>query len=274
MGQVKVSIIMGIFNCANTLDEAIDSILKQTFTDWNMIMCDDGSTDQTYEVAKKYIEAYPEKFILMKNDENKGLNYTLNRCLEYAEGIYIARMDGDDISLPTRLAQEVAFLDRHTDIAFVSTIMGMFDEKGDWGQTPVISFPEKKHFSNGQALFCHAACMIRKEAFMGVGGYTVDPKLLRVEDRHLWFKLYGAGYKGANINELLYKMRDDRNATGRRTWENRKNACYAQYVGYKLMHMPWYTYVHVLRYTILELVKGIMPASIYEFFHRMKFGVK
>ena len=109
--MAKVSIIMGIYNCAATLPEAIDSILTQTFSDWQLILCDDGSKDNTYTVAKAYQERLPDQIILLQNVRNMGLNYTLNRCLQVTTGEYVARMDGDDISLPTRLEKEAAFLD-------------------------------------------------------------------------------------------------------------------------------------------------------------------
>ena len=77
--MAKISVIMGIYNCAATLPEAIDSILAQTFTDWQLIMCDDGSIDDTFTVAKAYQDRYPQKIILLHNEENKGLNHTLNQ---------------------------------------------------------------------------------------------------------------------------------------------------------------------------------------------------
>ena len=82
--MAKVSIIMGIYNCAKTLPEAIDSIIAQTFTDWQLIMCDDGSIDNTYMVAKAYADNDPVRFILLQNEHNMGLNHTLNRCLDEA----------------------------------------------------------------------------------------------------------------------------------------------------------------------------------------------
>lgn len=84
----KVSIIMGIYNCADTLSQAIDSILNQTYTDWELIMCDDASTDNTYDVAKSYRDKYPEKIVLIKNEVNSKLSFTLNHCLKYASGEY------------------------------------------------------------------------------------------------------------------------------------------------------------------------------------------
>lgn len=104
--MAEISILMGTFNCADTLAEAIDSVLDQTFTDWELILCDDGSSDATFEVAQSYQHDHPEKIVLLQNETNMGLNYTLNRCLSKARGRFIARMDGDDVSCPTRLEQE------------------------------------------------------------------------------------------------------------------------------------------------------------------------
>lgn len=126
--EIDISILMGIYNCAETLSEAIDSIIQQTCKSWELIMCDDGSSDDSFKIAKKYADKYPEKIIVIKNSQNMGLNYTLNHCLEYVRGKYIARMDGDDISLPNRLEIEKEFLDTHLDYAIVSTPMIFFDE--------------------------------------------------------------------------------------------------------------------------------------------------
>ena len=108
--MANVSVIMGIYNCADALPEAIDSLLAQTFTDWNLVMCDDGSRDATYEVAERYRRTYPERITLLKNEQNMGLNYTLNRCLSVADGAYIARQDGDDVSMPSSFEKEAAIL--------------------------------------------------------------------------------------------------------------------------------------------------------------------
>ena len=100
--MAQISVLMGIYNCAPTLSEALDSLLTQTCQDFKVIMCDDGSKDNTIEVAQSYVNKYPEKFLLIKNERNMGLNFTLNHCLDYADTEFCARMDGDDISLPHR----------------------------------------------------------------------------------------------------------------------------------------------------------------------------
>lgn len=155
--MANVSVIMGIYNCADTLPGAIDSLLAQTFTDWNLVMCDDGSRDATYEVAERYRRTYPERITLLKNEQNMGLNYTLNRCLSVADGAYIARQDGDDMSMPTRFEKEAAILDAFPDIAIVSTAMTYFDENGAWGQSHPVLFPETEILSRERPSATHRA---------------------------------------------------------------------------------------------------------------------
>lgn len=267
--MVTVSVIMGIYNCASTLQEALDSLYAQTFQDFEIILCDDGSVDGTYTIALQNQQTH-SNIVLLRNEENLGLNKTLNKCLAVAKGKYIARMDGDDISLPTRFEKEVQFLDNHPDVAVVSCSMVMFDQNGDWGRTYPIEWPTIKDFAKHTPFFCHAACMMRHAVYKQVGGYTENNHFLRVEDCNLWYKVYAAGLRGANLLESLYKMRDDRNASNRRNWKARKNGIYVMFDGFKRLHMPWFMYYYILRNAVLEISKCMMPFFIYEYFHRSK----
>lgn len=268
----EVSIIMGIYNCESTLAEAIESIINQTFQDWELIMCDDGSIDETYHIAEQYKARLGKKLIILKNEKNYGLNYTLNRCLKHASGKYVARMDGDDISMPSRLEKELHFLQQNPEYAIVSTPMIYFDENGDWGQGKAIEKPEKKDFIKHSPVFCHAPCMIRKSAYLDVGGYTEDKKMIRFEDVNLWYKLYAKGYVGYNLQEPLYKMRDNLAATKRRSLKSRMNGVYTTYVGFKLFEYPWYMYIYVVEDFFKHLIKGIVPEKIYILLHRKRVG--
>lgn len=263
--MAKISVIMGIYNCASTLEEAIECIINQTFLDWELIMCDDGSTDNTIKVAQKYVEKYPEKIFLLVNKENQGLNYTLNRCLSIAKGIYIARMDGDDLCSPDRFQREVDILEQEPDIAIVSSNMIMFDEKGVWGQTHKKKYPTEKDFIKTTP-FCHAPCMVRKEAYMAVNGYTEEKRLLRVEDYHLWMKMYKEGYRGKNIQEPLYQMRDDRAAYSRRKFKYRINEAYIRCLAIKELKLPLYGYI----YSIRPILVGLMPKNLYKIVHKRR----
>lgn len=262
--MANISVIMGIYNCASTLAEALDSLLAQTYQDFKVIMCDDGSTDNTSEVAQTYVDRYPGKFMLLNNERNLGLNATLNKCLSVVDTPLVARMDGDDISLPQRFETQVKFLDAHPDIDFVSTAIICFDDNGDFGTIRQVSEePTSKNFIRTTPFF-HAPVLIKTSALKAVNGYTVDRRLLRVEDYHLWIKLYAAGCKGYNLMSPLYKMRDDRNAKSRRNWQNRRNEAYVKWVGYRMLHLPFFVYPMCL----VPIIKYFIPPFIYDYLHR------
>lgn len=263
----KISVIMGIYNCAPTLQEALDSLYAQTYQDFEIILCDDGSKDNTYEVASKNKEEH-SNIVLLKNPHNMGLNKTLNNCLAVATGEYIARMDGDDVCDPTRFEKQIKFLEEHPELSLVSCPMYMFDENGKWGATHCISFPSKKDVITNIPSFTHAAVMMKTSVYREVGGYTISDYLLRVEDCHLWFKVYSAGYRGGNLQEPLYGMRDDRNASARRTWKARRNGIYVTWCGYRMFNMPWYRYPKLLLHACIEIGKVMMPTCLYESLHR------
>ncbi len=266
--MARISVIMGIYNCAATLVEALDSLYAQTYKDFKIILCEDGSSDNTYEVARQYADSH-DNIVLIRNDKNMGLNYTLNRCLELVDTEYVARMDGDDISLPTRFEKEIDFLDKHPEYALVSTPMIYFDENGAFRVGRAGGEPRKEAFIKGSP-FCHAPVMIRYVALKKVGGYTVDKKLLRIEDYHLWTKIFLAGYRGYNIAEPLYKMRDDRNAKHRRTLQARWNSTRARFAAYKKLGISWYYYPCAL----LPIIVGIMPNWLYSTLRYLFFANK
>ena len=253
---------MGIYNCASTLQEALDSLYAQTFQNFEIILCDDGSKDNTYEVALENQRQH-DNIVLLRNEQNMGLNATLNKCLAVAKGEFIARMDGDDISLPIRFEKQVKFLDEHPEYAVVSAPMIYFDENGEFRRGAGKGEIEAQDFVHGSPI-CHAPCMARLDIVKSVGGYSVDDRLLRVEDYHLWFKIFAAGHKLYMMNECLYKMRDDRNATARRNWLTRRNECYVKHIGYRMVGLPFYYQV----YAIIPILKYLTPIFIYNYFHR------
>lgn len=260
--MIRISVLMGIYNCASTLVEALDSLYAQTYQGFKVILCDDGSTDDTYAVAKDYA-AQHDNIVLLRNEQNRGLNYTLNHCLKYADTEYCARMDGDDVSLPDRFEKEISFLDQNKDYAVVSTPMIYFDEKGDFRSGRGRGKVTAMDFVYGTPI-CHAPCMARTRVIKEVGGYSVSKKLLRVEDYHLWFKVFAAGYSLYMLDECLYKMRDDRNALARRNWLTRRNEAYVKHIGYKMIGLPWWYQM----FAIVPIIKYMAPTWVYRIFHR------
>ena len=174
-------------------------------------------------------------------------------------------MDGDDISLPERFEKQVNALENNGEMSIVSTPMVLFDETGEWGKTKAKEYPQKKDLVK-KTPFCHAPCLVKKQAYDAVGGYSVAEKLLRVEDYHLWVKMYEKGYKGMNLQEPLYKMRDDRNAQHRRKMKYRFNEAYVKAYAIKHLHLPWYYYLYCLK----PIVLGLCPAFLYKWLHRNK----
>ncbi len=260
--KYRVSVLMGIYNCGSTLGSALDSLMNQSFKDFKVILCEDGSSDNTLEVASAYSKQY-ENIVLIRNERNMGLNYTLNHCLEFADTEYVARMDGDDESLPSRLEKEVHFLDSHHDFAIVSSSMIRFDENGDFKTDEVIEYPQIIDLLK-RCPISHPACMIRTEAIKKVGGYSEGKRLLRQEDYHLWFKMYAAGYKAYNIPEPLYRFRDDKNAYKRRNWLDRKNEMHVINMGVDMCGFPFYYKVFAIR----PLIAHIAPYWLYNIYHK------
>lgn len=261
----KISVIMGIYNCSETLSAAIESIINQTYTNWELIMCDDASTDNTYQAAEEYVKRFPNKMKLIRNKTNKGLNETLNVCLSFATGNFIARMDGDDVCSPTRFERQLDVFLNEPNISIVSTDMEYFDINGVWGSIAHPTYPSKKDFIYGTP-FCHAPCMVKKYAYDTVNGYTVSKRLLRVEDYHLWIKMYEKGFVGKNLHENLYQMRDDQSAISRRKFKYRINESYVRILAVKKFNLPKIYYLVSLR----PIVVGLLPVQIYALLHKIK----
>ena len=260
----RVSVLMGIYNCSHTLEEAVDSIRNQTFTDWEFILCDDGSTDDTLAKAEALAKT-DSRLRVIRNSKNLGLARTLDYCASVAFGEYFARMDGDDRCSPHRFVKLVEALDAHPEAALVSSWMTSFDNKGTWGLVQTKEWPDKADFIAGTP-FCHAPCMMRKSAFVDVGGYGSESWLIRAEDYHLWFKFYAKGYRGLNLQEPLYMMRDDRAARQRRTLKSRFNESVVRWKGFGLLAYPLWKRMWALK----PLLTWLLPNFIYNIIRRKR----
>lgn len=265
MDNPKVSVIMGIYNCEKTLPEAIESVIGQTYTNWELIMCDDGSKDNTYAVAEKYRDRYPDKIILLKNEINKRLAATLNRCLTMATGDYIARMDADDTNLPQRFEKEVEFLETHLEITCVGTGCIIFDDKGDHSVRLGKEHPTKMILIHGTP-FAHPTIMMRKEAYEALGGYTSSPDTMRAEDVDLWFRFFSKDYQGYVIQEPLYRYRESMQDFKRRSWKAAIGTTKVCLRGYKLLKYPPYVYPYAFK----PIVAAMVPKRLMYLYHFKK----
>ena len=263
--MAEVSVIMAAYNSEKTIDKAIQSILDQTYTDWVMIICDDGSSDHTYEIAKRYEQEYPGKFIVIQNDGNRQLPYSLNHCLEYVKTELVARMDADDWSLPERFAKQVEYLKTHPEIDLVGTGVAVCSNDEIIASIRKREYPTKETMLRQNA-FSHATIMTYKRVYDALGGYSLDPTVLRVEDVDLWCRFLAAGFKGYNLQEDLYVILENENAVRRRTLKARINSARTRQRGYKLMGFRGM----VCYKPYLLVLRAFVPTPVYRIIHSRK----
>ena len=260
-----VSVLMGIYNCADTLEEAVDCIVNQTYTNWELIMCDDCSTDNTYQVACE-IAAKDNRIRVIRNEKNLTLAPTLNNCLAEARGEYCARMDGDDRCAVDRFEKEVNYLKCHPEIAVVSCNMALYDENGIYGEVKYPEYPQKEHFVQFSPI-CHAGSMSRTEVLRELNGYRTDKSVERIEDYDLWFRMYSMGYKAYGIQETLYSMREGRNAIKRKKLKYRVTEYNLRKKAFKEFNLPKKYCLDIIR----PLIIGLTPSFVYSIIHRNKY---
>ena len=224
---------MSVYNGERYLSLAIESILKQTFKDFEFIIVDDGSTDRSLEIIRKYEKKDSRIRVLVQ--ENQGLAAALNNGIAMACGKYIARMDDDDISLPKRLDIQYNFMEAHPEILACGGISVIINKWGDeymfWEKqedAPMIDdFAEidSKHIISGASSLCHPSSIFRKAAWEAVGGYSAD--LRYAQDLDLWLKM---GEHGAltNLQEplILYRFHNN-TASGTHRQEQYECVCLA-----------------------------------------------
>lgn len=214
-----VTVLMPVYNAERYLRQAIESILSQTFTDFEYLIVDDGSTDTSRDIIRSYHDL---RIRLIENDKNQGIIKTLNRGLALAKGEYIARQDADDISRPTRLEKQVAFLNSFPEIVLLGTEVNSIDQRGRRSKpfgcctlSSELSIRWQLMFDNP---FVHPSVMMRTEIVRNIGGY--DEHFLACEDYDLFSRLTYA-YKTTNLKETLLDYRFQSNSVdASRTKEN------------------------------------------------------
>ncbi len=199
----KVSVLMAAFNAEQHLCEAVDSILAQTFVDFEFIIVDDGSTDGTATLLDSYSDA---RIVRLRNESNIGLTRSLNRGLAVAAGDYVARMDADDISAPERLQRQAAYLDVHPHVGLLGSAFAFVDEAG--AEKQVFAPPTQPTDLMAALLvqnqLCHGSVMCRKCCVKAVGGYR--DVFRYAQDYDLWLRLTER-CEAASLGEVLYRYR-------------------------------------------------------------------
>ncbi len=196
-----VSIVMPVYNTAPYLRQAIDSILQQTFADFEFIIINDGSTDETEEIVSGYGD---NRIKYMKNEKNSGLVNTLNKGLEQALGKYIARMDGDDIALPQRLERQYSYLQLHREVDVLACVVQLINEKGNsigfWDDDKNNTTPERiRSFMSVNNCIAHPGVMAKAELLKQ---YRYNPDQKQAEDYDLWLRILSDGKAIHKLEEI------------------------------------------------------------------------
>ncbi len=203
-----VSVIMPAYNCEAYVLEAVSSMLSQSFTDFELLVIDDGSTDST----PKLLESVDDpRLRLVSNEHNMGLVGTLNRGLGLAVGRYIARMDADDVVVPERLEKQVLYLEEHPDVHVLGSMVNLINEQGTvFGAiSGYPTDPDEIHrYLLRECCLIHPSVIFRKDTVKAAGGYSTDAR--HAEDYDLWLRL-SDDYKIANLPDKLVSYRMHRN---------------------------------------------------------------
>lgn len=262
-----ISVIMATHNCITTVEQSIESIVAQTYSDWELIVCDDGSTDGTFELLQVIAAKLTPRMTLLRNETNRKLPYSLNRTILASSGRFIARMDADDLSEPTRLARQVEFLESHPEYAVVGSGMRRFNESGLGEVLRPVAKPDRETLGRGGTLpFFHATILARRSMFDRVGNYTVSWHTERGQDVDLWFKFFHAGFSGANLIEPLYLVREDAAAIRRRTPRVRIGAYVTRTKGNRMLGYPLRSYIR----PTVDLLKVLVPYRVFDWQREMR----
>lgn len=259
MPEPKVSILMSVFNGQEYLRECVDSILGQTYRDFEFIIIDDGSDDRSPEILREYNDSR----IRMFRQDNIGLTKSLNRAIGFSRGRYIARIDADEAASPDRLAAQVEFMDSNPDIGLVGSFClntNRSDRLPLKVETPILNKNIRKGLQRTNVIV-HGSVMIRKEVFAAVGLYNEDFKY--VQDYELWGRISKL-YKMHNLPKFLLDRKTDSSLSTDKSVMKERALCSlkAHISTLKNLEKPFYSYFYlwpsILIYLmyILKIVKS------------------
>lgn len=203
----RVSMVMSVLNGGKYLNESVESVLSQTFSDLEFIIIDDGSSDSTWEQLEAFA-AMDHRIRLLRNKKNTGVAVALNRAIDHANGEFVGRQDADDISAVGRIDAQVTYLDAHPAAGLVGTLPLFIDDEGrpfpaSQREIPITNDDIQNQLLDWNCMW-HGSVLMRRSIFELVGGYI--PELEPSEDYDLWLRI-AEHSELANLNQLLYKYR-------------------------------------------------------------------
>lgn len=265
-GVPKISVIMGVYNDSRYLSESICSVLNQSFKDFELIICNDCSTDPLVKSILNEFKEKDDRIKIIENNTNLGLAASLNKCIEIASGKYIARMDSDDRCLPLRFEKQYEFLEKNTEISVVGSLVYYINKNGDRYRKSTINTYKEFGFEDAVKSSCvmHPTVMMRKEKLLSVDGYTVNELTRRAEDYDLWCKLTKKGNKIANLNQILFEYREDVDSFKKRKYKYRIQEAKLKFFWLKQSNKNISKYIYAIKPLIIGLIPKTMIKKIKE----------
>jgi glycosyltransferase involved in cell wall biosynthesis len=194
---------MAVYNSEKFLQEAVASVLNQTYGDFELLVVNDGSTDNSEDIVLQY-KKKDKRIRYLKNEKNVGQSESRNRAVVLARGEYVAIVDSDDICLPDRFLEQVAFMDDNPEIGILGTDYCVFYGESD-SNCVMRKGNQSDGMDTGRVVVHNPTCMIRRELFERYGYY--DPKFDNAEDVELFYRWFGRGARFANLDKCLYRYR-------------------------------------------------------------------
>lgn len=250
---------MSAYNCEKFLRQSLDSLLQQTFEDFELILFDDASIDGTKEIIAEYASK-DKRIIPVYNEKNKGLTENLNKGISLSEGAYIARMDADDIALLSRLEKQVKFLDTHPEIDILGAAAIDIDEDGNPLQlrnSPIAHKDIVALLPKANPM-THSTVIFRKSQLQKINFYNTTYRT--TQDYEMWFRAVGKGLTFHNLEEVLLQYRMDNNYHKRKSLQYRFYDCKLRLQCYRHIRLPYYRYY----YALIPILLGLMPETVYD----------
>lgn len=266
--QPMISVIMSIYNQWNEeyLRDAIMSVLDQTFRDFEFLIYNDGSDERVCRYLQTYAKL-DSRIIIINNAENHGLAYSLNTCIDVATGKYLARMDDDDICEPNRFQVQVDYLEAHPEISYVGCNAKLINQGGVWGHRIMPEDPTKNSFLRFSP-YIHPTVMIRRDIFDNQSAYRSSKETWRCEDYELFMRLTILGYRGHNIQEELFRYREDRDSYKKRRMKYRIDEMRLRYRSFSAMGTLYpIGWLYVIRPVIAGCVPSWLTLGVKKLYH-------
>jgi len=263
-----ISVLIPVYNAEKYLQTSIDSIVNQSHKKWKIIAINDGSTDKSLAILRKYKKKLGKKMILLNNKENRGIAYSLNKTLRHVDTEYFCRQDADDISKFNRFEVLLKSLNKNPKFDFVSSRMECVTENNlIFPLNSIKKFPLNEDFIKGLP-FCNAPTIFKSSIIKNEIKFNTSKRFKkRFEDYDFFFQCYDKGHLGFNISEITYFVRQDFDYFKKIKFYDRISEVLLKFKIFRKFKLEY----KLIFYIAFPLIKFLIPSSLLKFFLKSEF---